>query len=66
MTGFNMVGLWITFALILTMYPGLHVETPFDVDMTKTSNIYAQTRSAGFGHEVQKRILLGTYALTAE
>ena len=34
--------------------------------MRKTSRIYAYTRSAGFGHEVQKRILLGTYALTAE
>jgi aspartyl-tRNA(Asn)/glutamyl-tRNA(Gln) amidotransferase subunit A len=28
--------------------------------------VYAHTRSAGFGVEVQKRILLGTYALTAE
>lgn len=32
----------------------------------KTSNVYAQTRSAGFGLEVQKRILLGTYSLSAE
>lgn len=28
--------------------------------------MYAHTRSSGFGPEVQKRILLGTYALTAE
>lgn len=28
--------------------------------------MYAHTRSRGFGREVQKRILLGTYALTAE
>ncbi|KAJ7065373.1 amidase signature enzyme [Mycena amicta] len=31
-----------------------------------TAARYAQTRSAGFGSEVQKRILLGTYALSAD
>lgn len=30
------------------------------------SQLYAATRSAGFGSEVQKRILLGTFALSAE
>ena len=30
------------------------------------ADAYASTRSEGFGEEVQKRILLGTYALTAE
>jgi aspartyl-tRNA(Asn)/glutamyl-tRNA(Gln) amidotransferase subunit A len=45
---------------------GLHVDTPPGDDKTNTSNVYAHTRSQGFGHEVQKRILLGTYALTAE
>ncbi|OJA09238.1 hypothetical protein AZE42_09212, partial [Rhizopogon vesiculosus] len=35
-------------------------------DKSKPSNVYAHTRSAGFGAEVQKRILLGTYALTAD
>ncbi|KAG1863573.1 amidase signature domain-containing protein [Suillus subalutaceus] len=35
-------------------------------DKSKPGNVYAHTRSAGFGAEVQKRILLGTYALTAE
>ena len=42
------------------MKPGL------DTDKTKTAQIYAQSRSAGFGPEVQKRILLGTYALSAQ
>lgn len=36
------------------------------VDKSKPGNVYAHTRSAGFGVEVQKRILLGTYALTAD
>ncbi|KAG1747868.1 amidase signature domain-containing protein, partial [Suillus paluster] len=35
-------------------------------DKSKPGNVYAHTRSAGFGTEVQKRILLGTYALTAD
>lgn len=34
--------------------------------MRRTADVYAYTRSAGFGAEVRKRILLGTYALTAE
>ncbi|EDR13923.1 uncharacterized protein LACBIDRAFT_143274, partial [Laccaria bicolor S238N-H82] len=42
------------------------VSPPHGADLRKTSRIYAYTRSAGFGHEVQKRILLGTYALTAD
>ncbi|THH27403.1 hypothetical protein EUX98_g6783 [Antrodiella citrinella] len=44
---------------------GLRVDAPLDADLTKTVNVYAHTRSRGFGSEVQKRILLGTYALTA-
>ncbi|KAI0923586.1 hypothetical protein AcV5_009084 [Taiwanofungus camphoratus] len=43
---------------------GLHVAPPPDV--TKTSSVYAYTRSRGFGPEVRKRILLGAYALTAD
>jgi len=45
---------------------GSQVRPPPGVDLTKTSTVYAQTRSVGFGPEVQKRILLGTYALSAE
>ncbi|KAH7105910.1 Glutamyl-tRNA amidotransferase subunit A, mitochondrial [Auriculariales sp. MPI-PUGE-AT-0066] len=35
-------------------------------DRTRAASVYALSRSAGFGTEVQKRLLLGTYALTAE
>ncbi|KAK0188545.1 amidase signature domain-containing protein [Armillaria mellea] len=45
---------------------GLHIKPPLGTDLTKTSKIYAHTRSKGFGTEVQKRILLGTYSLTAD
>lgn len=31
-----------------------------------TALTYTQTRTAGFGSEVKKRLLLGTYALIAE
>ncbi|SJL13713.1 related to Glutamyl-tRNA(Gln) amidotransferase subunit A, mitochondrial [Armillaria ostoyae] len=44
----------------------LHIKPPLGTDLTKTSKIYAHTRSKGFGSEVQKRILLGTYSLTAD
>jgi len=45
---------------------GLHVETPPGSDKRKTSNVYSHPRSRGFGAEVKRRMLLGTYALTAE
>jgi len=45
---------------------GLHRAPPSGADITKTSNVYAFTRTQGFGNEVKKRILLGTYALTAD
>ncbi|KAF8639097.1 hypothetical protein AX17_001740 [Amanita inopinata Kibby_2008] len=45
---------------------GLQVRPPPGADLTKTARVYAHTRTAGFGREVQKRILLGTYALTAD
>ncbi|KAJ7623717.1 amidase signature domain-containing protein, partial [Roridomyces roridus] len=45
---------------------GLHVPPPPGSNLKNTASIYAHTRSAGFGPEVQKRILLGTYALTAD
>ncbi|KIY47363.1 amidase signature enzyme [Fistulina hepatica ATCC 64428] len=54
----------------LARYDGIQYGTrktpPPQVDATKTSNIYAYTRSACFGPEVRKRILLGTYALSAD
>lgn len=57
----------LTFPLTRTYYfSGLYVKPPPGTMLGKTSNVYAQTRSAGFGLEVQKRILLGTYSLSAE
>ena len=48
------------------IFSGSFVKPVPGTMLGKTSNVYAQTRSAGFGLEVQKRILLGTYSLTAE
>ncbi|KAF8902385.1 amidase signature domain-containing protein [Gymnopilus junonius] len=45
---------------------GSYVPPDPDTDLTKTSKVYARTRSLNFGEEVQKRILLGTYALSAD
>lgn len=54
----------------LARYDGVQYGTRFPLppgaDKSKPGNVYAHTRSAGFGAEVQKRILLGTYALTAD
>ncbi|RXW24815.1 hypothetical protein EST38_g1030 [Candolleomyces aberdarensis] len=42
-------------------------KTPsLQTDLRSVSSVYSQTRSANFGPEVQRRILLGTYALTAD
>jgi aspartyl-tRNA(Asn)/glutamyl-tRNA(Gln) amidotransferase subunit A len=41
---------------------GLRVEGGADDDVTE---MYLRTRSAGFGAEVKRRIMLGTYALSA-
>jgi aspartyl-tRNA(Asn)/glutamyl-tRNA(Gln) amidotransferase subunit A len=35
-------------------------------ETSDTAELYALSRSLGLGKEVQKRILLGTYSLTAE
>uniref|UniRef100_D8Q1W7 Glutamyl-tRNA(Gln) amidotransferase subunit A, mitochondrial n=1 Tax=Schizophyllum commune (strain H4-8 / FGSC 9210) TaxID=578458 RepID=D8Q1W7_SCHCM len=48
----------------LARYDGMQYAP--GTDTSKVSNLYAQTRSAGFGKEVQRRILLGTYALSAD
>lgn len=44
-------------------YAGVNFEPPGPC--ADTAEIYAHSRTLGFGHEVKKRILLGTYALTA-
>jgi Asp-tRNA(Asn)/Glu-tRNA(Gln) amidotransferase A subunit family amidase len=71
MMGYNMVRYFsfLTFSSdqsIYLFYLGSYVKPVPGTMLGKTSNVYAQTRSAGFGLEVQKRILLGTYSLTAE
>jgi len=45
---------------------GLHVSLPPDSVARSPGDVYAHSRTAGFGAEVKRRILLGTYALTAE
>ncbi|KAH7908487.1 amidase signature domain-containing protein [Hygrophoropsis aurantiaca] len=45
---------------------GRHVPLPVGADKTKPAAVYAYSRSAGFGNEVRKRLLLGTYALSAD
>ncbi|OSD05395.1 amidase signature enzyme [Trametes coccinea BRFM310] len=45
---------------------GLRVEPPPGANLNKTANVYAHSRTRGFGEEVKRRILLGTYALSAD
>ena len=45
---------------------GLHVRFPPSIIARSPADVYAHSRTAGFGAEVKRRILLGTYALTAE
>ena len=70
MMAYNMVRSFSFFAFQrpkhLSFLLGSYVKPVPGSILLKTSNIYAQTRSARFGLEVQKRILLGTYSLTAE
>jgi aspartyl-tRNA(Asn)/glutamyl-tRNA(Gln) amidotransferase subunit A len=47
----------------LARYDG--VRYGLRVDGADTDSMYAATRTAGFGDEVKRRILLGTYALSA-
>ncbi|KAL5492335.1 HER2 [Sanghuangporus weigelae] len=48
------------------IHHGLRIAPPPDANRKRVSDVYSYSRSKGFGHEVQKRILLGTYALTAD
>ncbi|KAG8745669.1 Trimeric GatFAB AmidoTransferase(AdT) complex subunit [Ceratobasidium sp. 414] len=45
---------------------GSRAEVPEGTDLKYAGNAYAMTRSTGFGDETKKRILLGTYALSAD
>ncbi|KAG9044271.1 Trimeric GatFAB AmidoTransferase(AdT) complex subunit [Tulasnella sp. UAMH 9824] len=45
---------------------GTYQKPPPGTDFSDTWAVYAHSRSKGFGPEVRKRILLGTYALTAD
>ncbi|KAF6761773.1 Glutamyl-tRNA amidotransferase subunit A, mitochondrial [Ephemerocybe angulata] len=45
---------------------GKRIPTNSLADLRNVASVYAQGRSAGFGPEVQRRILLGTYALTSD
>jgi len=47
----------------LARYDG--VRYGLRVDATETNAMYAATRAEGFGDEVKRRIMLGTYALSA-
>lgn len=54
----------------LARYDGIRYghreDVPPGTDATKASNIYALSRQKAFGEEVRRRLLLGSYALSAE
>lgn len=49
----------------LARYDGLRYGYRIDRDDTDWSSVYSRNRRVGFGAEVRRRILLGTYALSA-
>ena len=67
MTAFNMVCLLVCLLWTSRAYVRLgHQVPPQPHQIGTVADTYALSRSAGFGSEVQKRILLGAYALSAE
>jgi aspartyl-tRNA(Asn)/glutamyl-tRNA(Gln) amidotransferase subunit A len=52
----------------LAKYDGVRygVRSDTHADQTASSGLYSRTRGAGFGPEVKRRILLGSYSLSSE
>jgi aspartyl-tRNA(Asn)/glutamyl-tRNA(Gln) amidotransferase subunit A len=50
----------------LARYDGVRYGTPVEGSDGQGSTLYSATRNAGFGEEVKRRILLGSYTLSAE
>lgn len=55
--------------LVLDHFHGINIHIlgyrSSDIDQADHELLYEATRTHGFGHEVQRRILLGTHVLTA-
>ncbi|KAF8517946.1 amidase signature enzyme, partial [Hysterangium stoloniferum] len=49
----------------LARYDGVRYGYP-QTNRARTADVYAESRTEGFGLEVQKRVILGTHALTAD
>ncbi|MDO8600543.1 MAG: Asp-tRNA(Asn)/Glu-tRNA(Gln) amidotransferase subunit GatA [bacterium] len=43
---------------------GSSVATSYKLQATSLYDVYAKTRAEGFGHEVKRRVMLGTYTLS--
>jgi aspartyl-tRNA(Asn)/glutamyl-tRNA(Gln) amidotransferase subunit A len=50
----------------LARYDGIRYGTPIEGSDGQGSTLYSATRDSGFGEEVKRRILLGSYTLSAE